>query len=149
MSTAKALERSTIVPRKLAEAVRRHPAQPTLKSTDPFRSCFDESGKLIERDLDRRDGEVESIAAQCSPNLWDASMRPCVQRLRCHTRATRKVEAQHVPSAIALLDGTMTPGQIVVGLIRVGTKWCFNAAAPLCSKCLLRGMFAGANDCQI
>lgn len=88
---------------------------------------------------------VESKLAQDSPDLVDANRILCVDHLRCHKRAPKKVQAQHIPSAVALLDRTMTPGEIDDGLIRVGTEWCFNTGNPRCSECPLRGVCAGAN----
>jgi len=89
---------------------------------------------------------VESTLAQDSQVLVDANRRLCVDHLRSHKRAPQKVQAQHIPSSIALLDGTMTPGEIDDGLIRVGTEWCFNTAIPRCNACPLKSVCAGANE---
>lgn len=89
---------------------------------------------------------VESTLAQKSPELVDASRMLCVDHLRTHKRAPKKVQAQHIPSAAALLDGKMTPGEIDDGLIKVGTEWCFNTVIPRCSDCPLRKVCAGAKS---
>lgn len=88
---------------------------------------------------------VESTLAQDSPDLVGANRTLCVDHLRSHKRAPQKVQAQHIPSAVALLDGNMTPGEIDDGLIRVGTEWCFNTGNPRCAECPLRAVCAGAN----
>jgi hypothetical protein len=88
---------------------------------------------------------VESTLAQDSPDLVIANRTLCVDHLRSHKRSPQKVQAQHIPSAVALIDGSMTPGEIDDGLIKVGTEWCFNTGNPRCSECPLRGVCAGAN----
>jgi hypothetical protein len=88
---------------------------------------------------------VESAIAQDSPKLLEANKRLCVDHLRSHKRGPSRVQAQHIPSAVSLLDGTMTPGQIDDGLIKIGTEWCVNTATPQCRECPVRRMCAGAN----
>ncbi|MCW5775855.1 MAG: hypothetical protein KIS87_05345 [Phycisphaeraceae bacterium] len=87
---------------------------------------------------------VESELAQASPEIVAANRDLCVRHLRSHKRAPVKVQAQHIPSAVSLIDGSFTPGQIDDGLIKVGTEWCFNTSSPRCAECPLRAVCAGA-----
>lgn len=89
---------------------------------------------------------VESELAQASPEIVAANRDLCVRHLRSHKRAPMKVQAQHIPSVVSLIDGTMTPGQIDDGLIKVGTEWCFNTGTPRCGECPLRTVCAGATE---
>ncbi|PKN81609.1 MAG: hypothetical protein CVU47_06150 [Chloroflexi bacterium HGW-Chloroflexi-9] len=75
--------------------------------------------------------------------LRDAYRTLCVSHLRSHAKAPVKVEFQRIPSAISLLDGGMTPGEIDDGLIKVGTTWCMNTATPNCAKCPLADVCEG------
>jgi hypothetical protein len=89
---------------------------------------------------------VESELAQDSLQLVQVNRTLCVDHLRTHRRAPQKVQAQHIPSIAALIDGAMTPGEIDDGLIKVGTEWCFNTGNPRCPDCPLRSVCAGARD---
>ena len=88
---------------------------------------------------------VESSLAQRSKDMVAANKDLCVRHLRTHARGPRKVQAQHIPSVVSLIDGTITPGEIDDGLIKVGTEWCFNTGSPRCNECPLRSTCAGAN----
>jgi hypothetical protein len=89
---------------------------------------------------------VESTLAKACTAIVDANRDLCVRHLRRHKRSPAKVQAQHIPSIVSLIDGTMTPGQIDDGLIKVGTEWCFNTGTPRCVDCPLRGVCAGATE---
>lgn len=84
-----------------------------------------------------------AIAAK-STTLQQLNKSLVRDHLRTKKGAARKVELQHLPSALSLHDGSFSPGEIDDGLIRIGTTWCLNHERPKCSECPLRRVCSGA-----
>lgn len=88
---------------------------------------------------------LASAAAAVNPFLVDTNTKLCVNHLRTHRKRPTKVEIQRLPSILSLRSRrTFTLGQIDDGLIKIGTTWCFNTAAPDCAHCPVRTHCAGA-----
>jgi len=88
---------------------------------------------------------IHSKAAASEPRIAEANTALCTKHLATHSKRPQKVEVQRIPSIVSLIDGTYTPGDIDDGLIRIGTKWCFNHDMPKCGECPLRTVCAAAN----
>lgn len=89
---------------------------------------------------------IASAVAAVNPFLVDTNTKLCINHLRTHKKRPTKVEIQRLPSILSLRSRrTFTPAQIDDGLIKIGTTWCFNTAAPDCAHCPVRPHCTGAN----
>ncbi len=69
----------------------------------------------------------------------------CLEHLKTHRTAPRKVEIQRIQHAY-LLGSKFSAADFDDGLIYVGTQFCLNHAQPRCGTCPLRDMCAGYNE---
>ncbi len=69
----------------------------------------------------------------------------CLNHLKTHKKAPKKVEIQRIQHAY-LLGSDFSAGDFDDGLIHVGTKFCFNHAQPRCGECPLRDLCAGYQE---
>jgi hypothetical protein len=89
---------------------------------------------------------VRTAIAETSSDLCEVNVNLCVNHLKTHRRAPRKIELQRIPSILALRQGDLRPGDIDDGLIKVGTTWCSNTSEPNCAECPLRTSCIAAQE---
>jgi adenine-specific DNA glycosylase len=73
------------------------------------------------------------------PDAWiKAHAELCIEHLKTHSRAPKKVVIQKLLSAVLLAtraENNCVPAEVDDGLMHIGTSYCFNTDKPLCSKC--------------
>ncbi len=78
-------------------------------------------------------------------HLQSAYQEICLQHLKTHRKAPKKVEIQRIQHAY-LLESKFSAADFDDGLIYVGTRFCLNHANPRCEVCPLRSVCLGYNE---